>query len=72
MNIISETDARKAGMVPLTVPMDRDSPELAQVIADMTSILGTVWACVSAGQGRVEIYRKNLGNIHQDGRVVRD
>ncbi len=70
-SIISVTDAKKAGMIPLTVDLPEDDPGLEQIIEDMKRV-PTVWACVRALPERLAIWRKPIHHVHKDGRLAPD
>ncbi len=57
MTTITPAAARRAGMVQIVDSMHKDSPELLQVIADMSSIPNTKWARVNAGWNQQSIWR---------------
>lgn len=58
MTTITQRDAKKAGMKPLSIPMWTTDPVLRTMMADMASIPSTVWAVVRTGMGRVAIWRQ--------------
>ena len=71
MTILSTKQARQRGMVALTLPLEKNDPQLFRTYKDMKRINGTEWAMVNCGFNRLEVWRRPSSTLrHTDkGRV---
>jgi hypothetical protein len=55
--IINVAEAKRRGMISITMPMMRESSVLRAIVRDMKSVPDTEWALVPFNMGSLEVYR---------------